>query len=76
MMVLIISICSTICPVAVGSILGGKLLNCSIAQWYKCVYFCTSSMGSNFSKTALELILSSAAFPSSSKCPASVILRT
>jgi hypothetical protein len=76
MMRFTISICSIRCPVAVGSMLGGRMLNSRITSWKPFVYFCTISMGSNCSRRARLAILSSPSSMSPTRCPTSVMLRT
>ena len=76
MISLIISICSEICPVAVGSISGESALKQLITSRKFSVYFCAISMGSNCSNFAFFTILSSPSSASFSRCPTSVIFLT
>ena len=70
------SICSTMCPVAVGSIEGRRMLKTFITSWKSLVYRCTTSMGSMFSSRAFLPILSSPSSVSPVKWPTSVMFLT
>jgi hypothetical protein len=76
MMRFTISICSIKWPVAVGSMLGGRMLKSRITSWKPLVYFCTISIGSSCSSRARLAILSSPSSTSPTKWPTSVMLRT
>ena len=69
-------ICSMMCPVAVGSILGVSVLSIPRMWWKLRVCRCTNSIGSSCSRRYFEILSSASESVSPSRWPTSVMLRT